>query len=280
MSIAVQRVAASLSLLSAILLVGGCAPQATEAPVPTAVPTEVPPTATSPASASSQFCSDYLAVSIGFLKSPITGDDTAMKSMSKDAITAEAQKLVDSVAALKASAPTELADPLTKVLTVLDEVVTTGDASKIQSSDLMSQGGAVDVWAVGHCGWPQVSVTATDYAFAGIPATIPAGVTGFLMTNQSTAEQHVLLIARRKPGSTTPTKDLMGMQGDVFASDLELVAATGAEPGGTAGAAADLTPGDYIAFCPIPQGGTPAPNSTPSGQAHSALGQYSEFTVK
>lgn len=245
-------------ILAAVLNVVACTPK--------------PPESADPATA--EFCAGYLTATQAFLKSPITGDPEVVERMDKAEIMAEAGKLAADVNAVQAVAPEELIEVMAKVSSIFDAAASSGDPAMLQDETLMTESGAIDVWAYDHCGWPQVPVTATDFALEGIPDTLAAGTTAFKLINDSEAEQHVLLITRRQPGVTGSAEDILSQEGDVFQSDLELVAATGAAPGTAAGAAVELTPGDYIAFCPLPLG------DPSEGKLHYTLGEYSEFTVE
>jgi hypothetical protein len=103
---------------------------------------------------------------------------------------------------------------------------------------------------------------------------LPAGMTAFKLTNDSTQQYTVMLIARREPGATATLDDLLAYHGDGIAPGFELAAATGAPPGGFGIAVADLTPGDYVALNPIPKGDGAA--ATPLA----AEGMLVEFTVE
>jgi hypothetical protein len=262
MTAPLRRLSMLVPLAAAIGLLAACAPDS-GAPQ------------SSDAAADPQYCADYLTALNAFLVSPIAGGPEVMQTLDKATIQAEAKKLADEVRALQAHAPAELTTPLKTTLDTMDSVATTGDTGPMNEPEFMTSSTPIDLYAYDKCGWKQVPVTATDYKFEGIPASLPAGTTSFKMDNKSTAEEHVLLITRRKPGVTDSVADIMNMnEGDIFGSKLDLVMAAGAPPGASTATAGELTPGEYIALCPIPQGGKP------EGKSHAELGMYQEFTVK
>lgn len=110
----------------------------------------------------------------------------------------------------------------------------------------------------------RIEVTASDYAFAvDLPTT--AGRYSLVMANDG-AEPHLMVLAQLEPGVTLG--DAMASQGQEgvaasFESDV-------APPGSEAVVTADLTPGDWILICPIPDA---------EGTPHVEHGMIHEFTV-
>jgi hypothetical protein len=152
-----------------------------------------------------------------------------------------------------ARAPAELTAPAATAKKVFETMRTTGDDSGSNDPAFEKAGNVVEAWVHDHCGYQKVDVTAVDFAFQGLPATLKAGPTSLAMTNKSThGESHVLLIARGKNGAAltvdqvekTPAEQLFGMidvlPGGAFAA-----------PGETGGGTWDLKPGHYVVLCPI-----------------------------
>jgi plastocyanin len=144
-----------------------------------------------------------------------------------------------------------------------------------------------------------LQVTAVEYAFEGLPTSVPAG-TSVGMTNGG-AEVHELVIVRVADDVTQSLEELMAMEGDPM--ELGLVEQVGemplfAAPGATAEGSLTLErEGRYVAICFIPQGLTDmsllanlGPDADPSAMPaelqaimgnppHAALGMVQEFTV-
>ncbi len=110
----------------------------------------------------------------------------------------------------------------------------------------------------------RVDVEATEYHFeVDLPTT--AGRYSFVMTNAG-EEIHIMILARLEEGAAL--EDALASEGEegiaeVFESDV-------AGPGAEAVVTADLTPGQWVLLCPIP-------NAT--GTPHFAEGMIHEFTV-
>jgi plastocyanin len=158
---------------------------------------------------------------------------------------------------------------------------------------------------MGDMAGPTIEVTGVDYAFVGLPTTVPAGTT--LTFKDEGTEVHEMAVIHILD-ETTPLEELMAMPEEESASLIEFVGFLSAIPGTSAeGSVALQTPGRYVALCFIPQGMTmdaleaagvdPAamgPDTDPSemppeaqeffaslesNPPHMALGMIQEFTV-
>ena len=147
----------------------------------------------------------------------------------------------------------------------------------------------------------KVSIHATDYAYKGLPGTLPAGETRISFTNDSTAEAHQMDIFRINDGVKESFEQILaedeaqqakleqqeqqGQQGGQNppaeqapppAPKMEFFAGTGAGPGTAArmDLVGNLPAGRYGVVCFLPvtddQAGTP----------HYKKGMKAEFTVQ
>jgi hypothetical protein len=171
-----------------------------------------------------------------------------------------------------ALAPTELQASFNGAIATLESVVESNDADTLQNFAPPPEIHAFDLKS---CGWQRTDVTAQDYHFDGLPATLKAGVNDFELTNKG-QEFHVLVIVKKKDGVTESFDDLLN---DPEAENkTETVAAAAAAPGQPAGyAVVDLKPGEYLALCPIAQGSTGETQGT--GPPHFTLGMHQTLTV-
>jgi hypothetical protein len=165
---------------------------------------------------------------------------------------------------------------------VVTAITQVRDAYKKQGDKLFNTPAGIqmltqlDAWVYDNCG-AKVSVAASDYQFTGIPATLPAGVTTFKMTNTAPQEQHMMAIMKMKPAAQG--QDLTKLlqlpekkQGKYFEESGGTFAQ--ASPGDVGYAPIDLTPGTYAYACFFPQGGKK--NGTP----HFMLGMEGSFIVQ
>mgnify|MGYP001826924169 FL=1 len=107
-----------------------------------------------------------------------------------------------------------------------------------------------------------VEVTGVEYAFTGLPETLPVG-SQLTFTNQG-AELHELVLVRIADGVTESLEELLAMEAegrDPMAEGLVEMVGAGpllAMPGETAeGSLALDQEGQYVALCFIPQGFDP-----------------------
>ena len=127
-----------------------------------------------------------------------------------------------------------------------------------------------------------ISVTAVEYKYEGVPATVAAG-TSFTLVNNG-KELHELTLARRNPDVTTSWEELVAMPVDEATKFVTIVGGLVAAPGATAdGSVTADQPGEYAMLCFIPQGTTALPSagiSLPGGTPHVALGMLQVLTVQ
>jgi hypothetical protein len=188
----------------------------------------------------------------------------------------EAQPVVDAVVA---SAPEELAAPVGIRADAFAAVRASGDPDQFFTDEVAAADDAVHAYDLEHCGWQQTEITASDYRYAGdFPTT--AGTVSFGLTNIG-EEPHLLLVARKKV-------DVDGRALDVFnaldgeeelPASFDMVASVFVAPGEDARVVADLEPGDYVAFCPLPVGTTFENNGETDGPPHFTQGQITAFEV-
>jgi hypothetical protein len=140
-------------------------------------------------------------------------------------------------------------------------------------------------------------VTAVDYSFEDLPATIPAG-TKLQLHNDAPSELHEMVVVRRPDGETRPASELVKLP----ESELDaifgggppalVVLARPGEDGEVAVGKAKLPAGEYVLFCAIPQGVDPdeyldpanqtedGPPNVQGGPPHFTLGMASDLTVE
>lgn len=152
-----------------------------------------------------------------------------------------------------------------------------------------------------NAGKKVVAVTAADYSFTGIPATVKAG-TVLTLTNTSTKEIHELVAMRLPDSEKRPVEELVRLPEEQFGalSPGPPAAVLIAPPGGAAQIAAvgDGTlkePGRYVVACFIPTGADPAaylaaakaaqstggpPQNVQGGPPHFTRGMFAQVVVK
>jgi uncharacterized cupredoxin-like copper-binding protein len=114
-----------------------------------------------------------------------------------------------------------------------------------------------------------VPVTAVDFAFEGIPATVPAGPVSFELSNEGEAAHEMAVF---KLGEGVDMDELLARDEEPTDEEAQEVGFTFAPPGegGAYLNAEDLTPGTYAVVCFIPG---------PEGKPHHELGMKTTFRV-
>ena len=133
-----------------------------------------------------------------------------------------------------------------------------------------------------NCDVETLDVTATNYAFAGIGETVPAGTTVINLTNDGT-EFHEVLLFQLAEGEERPLEELMALPDDEVDSLITEKGFAFAPPGAATYTTADLEAGRYVAICFVPVGATP--EALQSGatlneeDGHFMHGMVTEFEV-
>jgi hypothetical protein len=119
-----------------------------------------------------------------------------------------------------------------------------------------------------------VAVTGVDYAFEGVPETIPAGTVAFDFTNASETEEHEMIVFRKADGVTLSFEEIIQLPEEESEDKVVFASAAFAPPGGEGSTLASLDAGEYAMVCFIPVGGAE------DGPPHFTQGMISTFTVE
>jgi hypothetical protein len=146
-----------------------------------------------------------------------------------------------------------------------------------------------------------VEVVAVDYAFEGLPGSIPAG-TALRLRNDSDAEVHELIAVRLPADEQRSAEELVALpeeeMGALFTGppDIALVAPPGEEGFPVLGDGTFAEAGRYLLLCNIPTGADPAaalqameeaaaapeagPPQIEGGPPHFTAGMFAELVVE
>jgi hypothetical protein len=123
-----------------------------------------------------------------------------------------------------------------------------------------------------------LTITAGDYAYSGVPATMPAGIIDVKFVNRGTVDHEMSFV--KVADNSNPKAIFTGLdsvlQGGPFPATF--LAANGipnTPPGKTINAKFNLTPGQYLAFCTD----TGVVGSKKDGKPHFTRGMYKKITV-
>jgi hypothetical protein len=124
----------------------------------------------------------------------------------------------------------------------------------------------------------EITITAGDYSFEGLPETLTAGIQNITFENQGSVE-HELVFVKVEPG-TTPETLGAGLEkvfnGEPFPAYIEAANGVSNTAGGeTTVTQLNLPAGDYIAVCGL----TGVAGSKKDGKPHFARGMFQEVTV-
>lgn len=170
-----------------------------------------------------------------------------------------------------------VADEFAVLKAAYEQVVAAGDPSPFFAEEVAVADATVHAYDLENCGWEVVDITAADYHFIGsFPTT--AGAVSFEVNNAGN-ESHVLLVARKKDSVADSALDAFSTveSEEDLLKVFDMAASVYAEPGGSDFAITELTPGEYVAFCPV-LGGT-TPDAEGAGPPHFVQGMVTAFEV-
>lgn len=220
------------------------------------------------------YCEQVMALDQAFAASQDQPENATPQELAALAAD-EARRYEPILVRLVATAPRSVLPHVRTFHAEMARMAETGDDAFLDSPDYGKVNGAVHEAAHERCGYQKVTISASDYTFEGVPKTLKAGRTSFLLRNRSQADEpHVAVIARLKDGAAASAADL-AREGEAVYEKLELPPVGGAfaTAGQTGGLIADLAPGHYYVFCDIPTGGAA------DGAPHSAHGMVAAFRV-
>ncbi|MPY93056.1 MAG: hypothetical protein GEV08_08320 [Acidimicrobiia bacterium] len=185
------------------------------------------------------------------------------------------------IEALVAAAPDDIAP-------TVETVIAEFEASGGESPEFEAAYGEMLEYMKANCGFTDLTLTATEYAFDGIPEEVPEGPVILTLENNG-AEVHEVAVMRVNDGVDETAEQLLGLPEEEAMAKATFAGAAFAFPGSSSYGVADLTAGRYIAVCFLPIGATPelmsqmeGPDSSlpaGAGPPHFTAGMVNEFEV-
>jgi hypothetical protein len=174
-------------------------------------------------------------------------------------------------------APDPIKADVETLLALAHQGAATGDSATFTSDDLATADRDIDQYMLRECGYGQISITATDDAYQGVPATISAGAVGLTLNNQG-REAHQALLVRINDGVTEPFSSLLDIPPELRTRTAAALGSVEVDPGQAGTLFLRLTPGRYGVADFLSQGttGLDAPGS---GDPHYLQGLHAEFVV-
>lgn len=220
------------------------------------------------------YCDQVMALDAAFAASQEQPDGATPEQLASLA-REEARRYLPILERMVTVAPSAVSQEAATFQAEMARMAQAGDDSFLDGPGYGEVNGAIHRAAHDRCGHQRVTISASDYAFAGIPKTLDEGRTSFLLHNVSMSEAHVAVIARMKDGLSDSASQLAADGEAAFEKlDLPPVGGAFAAPTSDGGLIVELKPGRYFVFCDIPTGGAP------QGEPHVARGMFAGFTVK
>ncbi len=187
------------------------------------------------------------------------------------------------------SAPDEIADAVgtmvseSKALAAEAEGAGEGEGPPpIPSEEFFAASAEVGGYLGENCDLGALGVTATEYAFDGIPEEVPAGTTLLTFANDGT-EFHEAVVLQIAEGEERSFEELMALPEEESAALVTDKAFVFTPPDTETYVTAELDPGRYVAMCFVPTGATPealeSGATLDESDGHFMHGMVTEFQV-
>jgi hypothetical protein len=199
----------------------------------------------------------------------------------------EAADAEASIAAAEEAAPEEISADVTTMAEEARAQVAAGPQPElvappnIPSDEFFTAATSVGDYMAENCGYQVIDVTATDYAYDGIPADAEAGETLLRITNDGT-EYHEVVLQRVHAGETRSVEEILALPEEEGGDLLDYQGNAFAPPGLGNWTVVNLSVGRHAAMCFVPTGATP--EAFQSGQVddnapHTMKGMTAEVKV-
>ena len=221
-------------------------------------------------SAPEEFCEGFIGIEMAMSQTP--EDPAEVEAYVAEQITPN-RELVD------ANLPDEVAEPIGTMFAALDQFVTSGDFSAFESPEFAEASSVVYPYLVDGCGLASLEVTATDYAFSGVPQQLDAGLYVLELQNDSEAEFHEVTFAQLVDDADLTVSEILMLPEEEAEQYLQgFAGGTFAPPGETGRAVINLREGTWAYVCFVPVGASPE-NEEGTGPPHFMEGMQGSVEV-
>jgi len=227
------------------------------------------------------YCDASFDLETYFAQDPDVDFETATPEQIQAAVTTYLQGAKPLVDAALPLVPAEIKSAIDVQVAALDQALAGADPEEVfETPAVQAAEQTTHAFDEENCGWGSVDVTATEYAFAGLPATMEAGRTSINLTNTG-VELHEIVLLSRNPGVTETFDQILDLPEEEAMTKVTPQSFTFAAQGDTEYSVVDLPAGSYLAVCFIPQGLTSEDGPPPADDAapHFVLGMKNEITV-
>ncbi len=212
------------------------------------------------------------------------GDDAdAGHPVCRAARAAEAATMTEDPAATDAAFGTAAATAPDELRPAVEAILAELTVGRAGSPEFTTAYGEITRWAGAECGFERLAVTATDYTFRGLPASLDAGPVILELTNDGT-ELHQVMLLRLADGERATLEEITARPEEEILASSTPVGGAFAPPGTTGTGMLDLPTGRYLAICALPVGATP--QNMPAieagehdGEPHYTVGMVQLITV-
>ncbi len=181
------------------------------------------------------------------------------------------------LAELRENADDEIGDDVETYVAASRAFRATGDPGPLEAPALKATKTTIAGYHYAECAGDKVEVVGVDFRFEDVKDTYEAGEYRMKFLNEG-KEEHELVLIKRNPGVKESFDELLELPEGKVAGKVEFLGGEEAAPSEEAFVDAELTPGDYLMVCFIPEGSLPGKEG--KGKPHFELGMKKEFKVE
>lgn len=186
---------------------------------------------------------------------------------------------IDLLEQAEQSAPEDISEQITTVVDSARGALESEDESVFESDEFRETDEEIDQYVADNCGFERVDVQGVDYAFEGLPATLPAGKVTFDFSNEGDKVHEMTVLRIKDEGLTI--EELVKLPEQQAFKKIEFAGGAFAPPGEGEVENLALEPGEYGVVCFIPTGATDLEAlEKAEGPPHALEGMVAQFTVE
>jgi uncharacterized cupredoxin-like copper-binding protein len=176
----------------------------------------------------------------------------------------------------EANAPEEISAEVSTLVEGSRTALEEQDDSIFEDPEFSAADETVDQYVIDSCEVESFDVAAVEYAFEGLPETVPAGNVGLTLTNEGEELHEMILVRFKDPEANI--EELIELPQKEAEKQIENVGFSFANPGESDAQTFQLDAGTYGVVCFVSTGTTP--DKEGDGPPHAFQGMAAQFTVE
>ncbi len=275
-----RRMLAATAAIASALFLAGCADD--DDPIASPSAPEVTQTPTQSAAPSvDEFCDAKVAIDAAFLGGGPPEEEGAESATPDPKVVGEGISAAFSAPyeELARTAQPEVKDSVDKLVAGLEDAIEEGNGEFFFEPDFVAADKIVDDFLMDECDFDEISATAADFEFEGLPSVSPEGITALTLTNEGEEFHEMILMKIDESLEDESLEEIFAMEEEELGDKVQPVGVVLATPGTTATNFFDVAAGRYAVLCFISEGSDAEHEFQGEGPPHFTKGMLEELTI-